>query len=98
MTAPNNGDATVRLTFSTVLPSDFTVYKVDLSGDYTPIPENTGSEGFWVKVDANTLDITLKDNGSFDLNTTLGIIDDPIVISIQAITTTVQPIPLLYQL
>ena len=46
VTSPNNGTATVRLTFSTTLPAAFTVYKVDNAGNYTPIPENAGADGF----------------------------------------------------
>ncbi|MFK5895245.1 MAG: beta-propeller fold lactonase family protein [Pseudomonadota bacterium] len=82
VTSPNNGTATVRLTFSTTLPAIFTVYKVNNAGNYTPIPENAGADGFWVKIDANTIDVTLLDNGAFDLNPALGIIDDPIVIGV----------------
>jgi len=89
VTSPNNGFATVRLTFSTTLPTSFTVYKVD-NGNYTAIPQNAGANGFWVSINANTIDVSLLDNGTFYLNNTLGVIDDPIAI-LAAIGAT--PIP-----
>jgi hypothetical protein len=70
-----------RLTFSTILPITFSVYKVDNAGTYTPIPQTTGDNGFWVKIDPNTIDVTLKDGGPFDLDGVAdGSILDPLVV------------------
>ncbi|MFK5894284.1 MAG: hypothetical protein QM504_13765 [Pseudomonadota bacterium] len=89
VTSPNGGTATVALTFSTALPSSFSVYKVDNAGVYSLIPQDSGADGFWHQVDANTLEITLKDGGAFDLdNAANGSILDPIVILINAVAPT----------
>ncbi len=87
VTSPSGGMVTVGLNFSTALPEAFNLYKVDESGNYTEIPENAGENGFWTKVDAHNISITLRDNGAFDLNDTLGIVDDPIVLGTLASTS-----------
>ncbi len=86
---------TTRLVFSTALPAQFEMYKMDLAGDYSLMPENTGSDGFWNRVNANTLEVTIKDNGLFDLNNTLGVVDDPIVVATALAGATARPIPTL---
>ncbi len=71
VTSTVGGSTTVTLTFSTDLPTTFSVWKVDDDGEYTPIPQDAPEgDGFWHQVDANTLQVTLKDGGVFDLDGT----------------------------
>ena len=76
-TVATAGDAqTVRLTFSTPLPSQPVLYKVDVAGTYTVIPATQ-----WTQVDGNTIDLTLTDGGSFDLDGVAnGVIVDPLAV------------------
>jgi hypothetical protein len=46
-------------------------------------------------VGANTLDVTNKDDGQFDLNNTPGVIEDSIVVATNISGGIVQPIPTL---
>jgi hypothetical protein len=90
VTSPANGTATVTLDFSTTLPTTFEVYKVDNAGTYTPIPQNSGADGFWRLVDTDTIEVTLKDGGAFDLDGAAdGSILDPIVILINGTATAI---------
>ena len=67
---------TVRLTFSAPLPSQPVLYKVDVAGAYTVIPATQ-----WTQVDGNTIDLTLTDGGSFDLDGVAnGVIVDPLAV------------------
>lgn len=91
-TATPGGTATVTLTFSTPLPDGFSVYKVDNGGNYSLIPQGSGTDGFWVQVNANSIAVTLKDGGAFDLDgsSVNSSITDPIVVLYAAAAT---PIP-----
>ena len=67
----------VRLTFSTALPANLVVYKVDAGGSYTALA-NT----LWTQVNANAIDVTLTDG---DVLTDLdgisnGVIHDPLAV------------------
>ena len=73
----------VQLQFSTTLPAPFVIYKVDQAGIYDDdvIPEHAGVDGYWVRIDNNTLQLFIRDNGSYDLDNIPGQITDPIVLS-----------------
>ncbi len=95
VTSPVGGSTTVTLTFSTDLPATFSVYKVDNAGNYTLIPQGAGADGFWHQVDANTLEITLKDGGIYDLDgSENGSIVDPIVILVNGMATSIPTLSL----
>jgi hypothetical protein len=69
---------------------------VDQAGVYDTIviPENAGADGYWVRVDNNTLQLFIKDNGRYDLDATLGQITDPIVLAqVVGAATNARPIP-----
>ncbi|MFK5987204.1 MAG: IPTL-CTERM sorting domain-containing protein [Pseudomonadota bacterium] len=92
VTSPIGGTATVRLTFSTALPATFSVYKVDNAEVYTPIPQDAGADGFWHQVDENTVEVTLKDGGAYDLDGAAdGSILDPVVVLVNAVAATAIP-------
>ena len=78
ITTTPGGTAVVRLVFPAELPTGFVVYKVDMVNNYTVVP-NTN----YTLLNSNTLDITLTDGGSFDLDGTAnGVIVDPIAVSV----------------
>jgi len=73
---------TVNLSFSSALPANFVLYKVDNAGIYSIIPNGTGVDQ-WTQVDATTIDLTLSDGGQFDLDgVTNGIIIDPVAVGV----------------
>ncbi|MDX8391030.1 MAG: choice-of-anchor U domain-containing protein, partial [Mariprofundaceae bacterium] len=76
-TAPVGGSKTVRLTFTTALPANLMLYKVDNASVFTLLPSSA-----WVKIDANTVDITLTDgDAATDLDGVAnGIIIDPLAL------------------
>lgn len=76
-TAPTGGNVTVTLEFSTDLPTNLVVYKVDHSGNYSDLPA-----GIWTQTDTRSLRVTLTDADSrTDLDGLAnGIIDDPITV------------------
>ncbi len=81
VTSTADGWVTLRLLFSEPLPVEFSVFGVDLADNYSLIPEEIGTDGFWLKIDGNTLDLTVRDNGLFDLDDTLGSVNAPVVIA-----------------
>jgi len=74
---------TVDLTFSSPLPANFVLYKVDNAGLYSTIPNGTGVDQ-WTQVNATTIALTLSDGGPFDLGGTVpdGIIIDPVAVGV----------------
>ncbi len=70
---------TVNLTFSTALPANLVLYKVNNAGVYTLIPNGAGVDQ-WTQVNATTVALTLLDGGAFDLDgsATNGVIVDPV--------------------
>ncbi|MBF0281935.1 MAG: JDVT-CTERM domain-containing protein, partial [Zetaproteobacteria bacterium] len=78
------GSQTMRLTFSTPLPTGFTLHKVDSTGKiYTPIAQGSGANQWQLVAGSNnSIDLTLTDGGPFDLDKTAnGTIVDPIAIT-----------------
>jgi len=92
-TSPVGGSQTVNLTFSSALPSNAVLYKVDNAGIFTLLPKGAG-ENAWTQANANTIAITLTDGGAFDLDGLAnGVIVDPVVVGsptapVAAATTT----------
>ncbi len=91
VTAANGTNVTTRLVFSTALPDNFSLYKVNAAGTlYTVIPPTGNVNGSWVKVDANTIDLTLLEGGTFDTDGAgNGTITDPVVILVAASSTNI---------
>ncbi|NOY83773.1 MAG: hypothetical protein GXO96_02920, partial [Nitrospirae bacterium] len=72
------GSITTSFNFSSALPADLMLYKVDGNGTYTEIPATQ-----WTKTGANSLDLTLTDGGAFDLDGIAnGVIVDPLVLGV----------------
>ena len=80
---PTNTDTvTVRIKFSVPLPEDKKVYKYLGPNDYKEIYPNNTCDGISdVQFSGNTLTFKIKDNSECDLDTTLGRIIDPIVVT-----------------
>ncbi|MCF6255731.1 MAG: hypothetical protein L3K25_05430 [Gammaproteobacteria bacterium] len=75
-TSAIGGSVTTTFNFSSALPTELILYKVDASGTYTEIPATQ-----WTKTGANSLDLTLTDGGAFDLDGVAnGIIVDPLAV------------------
>jgi len=73
---------TVNLSFSSALPANFVLYKVDHAGIYSIIPNGAGVDQ-WTQVDATTIALTLSDGGQFDLDGVInGIIIDPVAVGV----------------
>jgi len=72
---------TVNLTFSSPLPANFVLYKVDNAGVYLTIPNGAGVDQ-WMQVGTKTIALTLSDGGPFDLGgpTPDGKIIDPVAV------------------
>ncbi len=58
-TSAVGGSVTVRFTFSTALPAEPRVFKVDGSGNYVALPSS-----LWTRVNDTTLDVTVTDGDS----------------------------------
>ena len=58
-------------------PDGAMFYKVLSSGDWVKLPSN------WYDSATNTLHLILEDNGTYDLDPSPGIIDDPIVVAVK---------------
>jgi len=70
------GTATIRMTFPTVLPTGFTLYKIDAVNNYTAIPAAQ-----YAIINTSTIDLTLTDGGTYDLDGLAnGVIIDPMTI------------------
>jgi len=80
-TVTPGGSQTVNLTFSTALPANTVLYKVNAAGAYTLIPNGTGVDQ-WTQVNATTVALTFTDGGPFDLDgsATNGVIVDPVAV------------------
>ncbi|MBN4073480.1 S8 family serine peptidase [Mariprofundus ferrooxydans] len=76
-TVPSGSSQTVNLTFSTILPVNLVLYKVNNAGVYTLIPNGNGTDQ-WTQVNANTVAVTLLDGGTLDLDPASGVIIDPV--------------------
>jgi len=70
---------TVNLTFSSPLPANTVLYKVNNAGVYSLIPNGAGVDQ-WTQVNANTVALTLSDGGAFDLDNAPGVIIDPVAV------------------
>ena len=69
---------TTTLNFSSALPANVVLYKVDETGTYTEIPATQ-----WTITGSNSLDLTLTDGGPFDLDGAAnGVIVDPIALGV----------------
>ena len=67
---------TTTFNFSLSLPENLMLYKVDANGTYTVIPATQ-----WTKTGATSLDLTLTDGGTFDLDgVENGVIVDPLAL------------------
>ena len=79
-TSTVGGSQTVDMTFSSALPANTVLYKVDNAGAFTLIPKGAGANR-WTQTNANTVAITLTDGGAFDLDGIAnGVIVDPVVV------------------
>jgi IPTL-CTERM motif len=88
-TAAPGGTATTQISFSSALPANFTLYKVDNAGVYTMIPQQAGADA-WVQIDVNTIAITLTDGGTFDLDGVVNSsVTDPIVVMARVAATSI---------
>ncbi len=74
-----NASQTVNLAFSSPLPANTVLYKVDNAGVYSLIPNGAGVD-HWTQVNANTVALTLSDGGQFDLDNAPGVIIDPVAV------------------
>ncbi len=81
VSAPSGGMVTMRLTFSTPLPDAFKVFSIDSSNNFKIIPQLSGNQGYWQRIDSTTVDVTLRDNGLYDLDAALGSVDAQIVLA-----------------
>ena len=81
VSAPSGGMVTIRLTFSTPLPDAFKVFSIDSSKSFSEISQLGGNQGYWEQIDSTTIDVTLKDNGIYDLDAALGVVDAQIVLA-----------------
>jgi len=73
---------TVDITFSTALPANYVLYKVDNAGVYSLIPNGAGTDR-WTQVDAMTIALMLSDGGQFDLDGMInGVIIDPVAVGV----------------
>jgi len=86
-TSAVGGSQTMSLAFSTPLPANAVLYKIDNAGFFTLIPKGIGTDS-WVQINANTAAITLTDGGGFDLDGIVnGVIIDPIAVGAPAAAT-----------
>jgi hypothetical protein len=78
-TSPVGGDVTVRMRFSTDLPANLLLFKVDNAGGFTELANTV-----WTLFDPRTLEVTLTDGDhATDLDGTAnGSIDDPVAIAV----------------
>ena len=76
-TAKKGGSVVTRFEFSSNLPDNLVIYKVDNKGKYTKLPKS-----LWNKVDNRTIDVTLTDGDDLtDLDGAKnGSIEDPIAV------------------
>jgi len=86
-TTVTGGSQTVKLTFSTALPANLELYKVNNAGVYTLIPNGAGADQ-WTQVNATTVALTFTDGGAFDLdgNAANGVIIDPVAVGGTGVT------------
>jgi len=76
-TAPDDGIVVTRFEFSSNLPDNLVLFKVDKEGKYTKLPKS-----LWNKIDKRTVDVTLTDGDDLtDLDGAKdGSIEDPIAV------------------
>ena len=76
--APVGGSVTVRFDFTTNLPANLAVYKLDTYGVYSELPA-----GIWRKASANVLEITVTDGDPLTDQDGIvnGSVDDPIALA-----------------
>jgi hypothetical protein len=87
----NTYTAVSRFVFGAALPSPLKVYKVDAASVYSQIPAFTTATGEgWTLIDANTVEVSLKDGGQFDQDGVKnGVVVDPLVVAAGAVTGTI---------
>ena len=75
--SPVGGSVTMTFEFSSDLPADLAIFKVDSNGTYTELPTS-----IWTKVNANTVDITVTDGDALtDQDGVVnGFIEDPVAV------------------
>jgi len=77
-TSPKGGTVTMRFKFSSDLPKDLAIFKIDKKGNNTRLPKK-----LWTKVNARTVDVDVTDGDSLtDLDGKKnGSIKDPIAVA-----------------